>query len=198
MFAYLKGTLEAIGELYVTVDVGGVGFKVAVSSYTRGNLPPMHQTVKLYTTFRVREDAMELFGFINEREQEIFDLLIGINGVGPKAAMSILSVVSPEQFPFVIAGGDTKAITQAAGVGPKLAQRIILELKDKVDFEQGRASVELSDLAPVIPNDEQSEAAQALVSLGYTYPEAAKAVRGVYAEGDSVEAVIKKALKQMM
>ncbi|MBC7765726.1 MAG: Holliday junction branch migration protein RuvA [Hyphomonadaceae bacterium] len=196
MYGYLKGTLEQVKDQSIIIEVAGVGYRVTVSAHTREKLPHMHQGLKLFTTFKVKEDAMELYGFFDEDEQAIFEMLLAVSGVGPKAALNILSVITPQKFPFIIATGDVKSITQAAGVGTKLAQRILLELKDKVKVAD-LTGLSMEDVQRV-PDNEASEAVTALISLGYTYPEAMKAVSAVGDSAKTIEDIIKMALKKMM
>ena len=197
MFAYLKGKLEFIGENHIIIDVTGVGYKVYTSTSTMQKLPQLHQEVKVFTYLHIREDIMDLYGFISQEQLSMFELLISVSGVGPKAALGILSTISASAFALAVVASDAKTITKAPGIGKKLAERIILELKDKIK------SQELIDMQQTqndfaVSANESSEAVHALVVLGYSAGEAAKAVQAVQTEGLEVEEIIKQALKKML
>ena len=197
MFAYLKGKLEFIGENHIIIDVTGVGYKVYTSTSTMQKLPQLHQEVKVFTYLHIREDIMDLYGFISQEQLSMFELLISVSGVGPKAALGILSTISASVFALAVVASDAKTITKAPGIGKKLAERIILELKDKIK------SQELIDMQQTqndfaVSANESSEAVHALVVLGYSAGEAAKAVQAVQTEGLEVEEIIKQALKKML
>ena len=164
----------------VVVDCAGVGYFVAVPSTTAGALPGVGGTCTVYTRMNITENDVSLFGFATREEREMFDLLTGVSGVGPKAGLAILSVLSVQKIIFAVSGGDHKALTAANGVGPKLAQRIVLELKDKLGKGFG-SSVQLSDIpgAQAAPAGAMQQAAAALTSLGYTGSEAAAALSGL-------------------
>lgn len=196
MFAYLKGTLEHIGENYIIIDVNGVGYRVYTSLATIQKLPPIHQQVKVHTYLHIREDIMDLYGFSDKDQLSMFELVISVSGIGPKAALGILSTISPSEFALAIVGSDSKTITKAPGVGKKLAERIILELKDKINSEELAAVSNQSSLGTA--SDYSSEAVNALVVLGYSAGEAARAVQAINSDGLSVEEIIKLALKQLM
>ena len=191
MYAFIQGIIESAGGQSVVVNCNGIGYEVFVSSETLNRLPAIGKAVKLYTYLYVREDAMELFGFLSMEEKEVYQLLISVSGVGPKVGLAIMSVLSPDSLIYAIVNGDVKAIAKAQGVGPKLAQRIILELKDKF---KGYAVSEGQEIA-VTHTSETNEAVEALTSLGYTVSEATKAVTGL--EG-SVEQIVGEALKKLM
>ncbi|NLY42713.1 MAG: Holliday junction branch migration protein RuvA [Clostridiaceae bacterium] len=197
MYAYVKGTIENIKDSYVVVDVSGIGYKVHVPVSTIEKLPQREQFVKLYTYLHVREDAMDLYGFLDEEELYMFELLISVSGVGPKAALALLSTLAPSKFALAVAASDIKTITKAPGVGNKLAQRIILELKDKIKTEDLAGIREMKNM-PLERLDHQSEAVSALVVLGYSFAEASAAVKAVHREGMEVEEIIRKALKQLL
>ena len=196
MFQYIEGKCAAVGQNIAVIDVNGVGFAVSTSMTTLGNLKA-GERVKLYTYLSVREDALELFGFSSEEELRAFKLLISISGVGPKVALAILSVTTPSSLALAIATEDLKTLTNAPGVGKKLAGRIVLELKDKMLKESaGFSSGELN--VPVLTGDgKESEAVEALMVLGYSRPEALKAIGGAPA-GSSVEDIIRYALKNLV
>ena len=194
MYYYIKGTLIKKAENFVVVDCGGVGYMINTSLTSISTLGTAGSEVTMYTYLVVREDAMELCGFASIEEKELFLKLISVSGVGPKAAMSILSVGSPSQIAAAIITNDTKTITKAQGVGPKVAQRVILELKDKIDNSELDIS---TDTVVVQANDTRTEAINALIVLGYSPEAATKAVAKTEA-GLSVEEIIKKALILLM
>lgn len=198
MFYYLKGTVGHLAPNLAVLDCGGVGFACHTTSYTLSYLK-VGEEAKLYTYLNVREDAMELFGFATDNERSCFQMLIGISGVGPKAALSILSSTTPEGLATAIITGNEKALTVAQGIGKKIAQRIILELKDKLakgqlptEGEQGGVAV------TVIPQDKVSEASAALAVLGYGPGEISMALKGLDLEALSLEEIVRQALRRMM
>lgn len=191
MFSYIKGTLEYIGKDYVVVDVNGVGYKIFTAASSVQN-SVIKEQAKMYTYLHVREDIMALYGFLSPEELDMFELLISVSGVGPKAALSLISNITPSKFALCLVTNDVKSLTNAQGIGSKMAQRIILELKDKIKNEQ----LVDNDEEIIIPNNKSSEAINALIALGYSYNEASKAVKSVDQTQD-VETVIKLALKSM-
>lgn len=192
MYAFISGTLDYVGNGYVVLDNNGIGFRIHIPTTILTKLPAPGKQVKLYTYQHIREDAMELFGFLNIEDKEIYEILISVSGVGPKVGLAILSTVEPNAFITAVISSDVKAITKAPGVGPKLAQRIILELKDKFKGYGVEPSVVAEDVATTSYNN---EAIEALTALGYTQNEAAKAVRGL--EG-TVEQIVGQALRNLM
>ena len=200
MFYYLKGRAAHLAPNLAVIDCGGVGYACRTTSYTLSGLQ-MGQEVTLYTHLNVREDAMELYGFGTEKERNCFQLLIGVSGVGPKAALSILSATTPEGLATAIITGDEKALTVAQGIGKKIAQRILLELKDKLAKGQ-TASIQGESYGgsgiTVIPENKLSEASAALAVLGYSQGEINLALKGVDLDALTLEQVIKEALKKMM
>lgn len=196
MFYSLTGKLVHIGASTAVVECGGVGFKCAVSGTTFKNLPGKGAQVTLYTYLHVREDALELFGFSSKDELDCFKLIISVNGVGAKVALSILTAFSPESLAMHIATGDSKSLTRAQGVGAKIAQRIVLELKDKVGVLKS-ADAELFESAKAVSaSSNVSEAVSALVALGFSHSEASLAV-GRLDSGLSVQELIKQGLKNL-
>lgn len=195
MLYSLKGKLIYKEPALAVVECGGVGFKCAVSMATAAKLGDIGSEIMLFTHLNVREDAMDLFGFSDIEEQSCFKMLISVSGVGPKAALAILSELTPERFALCVAANDTKSITRANGVGPKLAQRIVLELKDKVSNADITKGV-TSGSAVSAGGGKLSEAISALVVLGYQQADAAKAVSGLD-ESASVEELIKHGLKAL-
>ena len=200
MFYYLNGTVAHIGPNLAVIDCGGVAYACKTTSYTLAALK-QGEKAKLYTYLHVREEVFELYGFSSENELNCFQMLIGVSGVGPKAALSILSSVSPERLATAIITGDEKALTGAPGVGKKIAQRVILELKDKLAKGQlnGVAGENYSGTGiTVIPENKASEAGAALAVLGYGPAEINEALKGIPVDELSLEAVIKQALKKMV
>lgn len=194
MIYSLNGVLTYTDLTTAVIDCGGVGFKCAVTVNTQKKLPKIGEKVFLYTCLNVREDAMDLFGFYDPEEMTCFKMLISVNGVYPKAALSVLSELTAGRLAAAIAAGDSKALTKAQGVGAKIAQRIVLELKDKIKNTVSADKEAVSDAA--VPNDASavSEAVAALVSLGYSQSEAASAVSGLDSSL-SVEDLIMQALR---
>ncbi len=193
MYAYIKGILTYKNYPVVVLEAGGVGYKISTTTNTIGKLPELGETVTLYTYLNVKEDIMELYGFYTREELSVFELLISVSGVGPKVGATILSSVNPQSFVVAVATGDAKAITKAQGVGPKLAARIILELKDKINKD---GSVEIPESVSQGQSLEvNDEAVEALMVLGYSPSEAKKAVAGLTG---TVEEIIGIALKNLM
>ena len=193
MYAFISGILCSAEGNAVVVENGGIGYRIFVSSSALSKLPALGKAVKIYTYFNVREDAMELYGFLTQEEKDMYELLISISGVGPKVGLAILSVLEPNAFIHAVISGDAKAVAKAPGVGPKLAQRIILELKDK--FKGYALSADVSLAEPVPVGSVASEAAEALCALGYTPAEANRAVAGF--EG-TVEQIVNQGLKNLL
>lgn len=176
MIYSLRGTLVHREPGMIVVECGGVGYGCRTSFNTMTELGETGREVTVYTHLSVREDAVELYGFSSQQELSCFRLLISVSGVGPKAAISILSDMTPERFAFFVAAGDSKSFTRVKGIGAKTAQRIVLELKDKVgaDFSSSQTSqVSFAAGAAAVPTDSVSEALEALMVLGYTQGEAA-------------------------
>lgn len=199
MFYSLTGKIINKREQSFAILCCGVGFKCASTEGTLSKLHLNDDNVTVYTYLNVREDALDLFGFYTEEELEAFKLLISVSGVGPKAALSILSVLTPDSFAVAVASGDAKAITAANGVGPKLAQRVVMELKDKmagVSFISDESSAVSGAVSAVNNMSNTAEAIAALTSLGYSQTEASVAVSKLQPDL-SVEELIKGALKNM-
>ena len=193
MIHSVRGTLIYTDPKTAVVDCGGVGFRCNATHKTLAQLPPLGNEVMLYTYLAVREDAMDLYGFYTPDELDFFKLIIGVNGIGPKLGISILSDFTPEQLCVFISSGDAKAISKANGVGAKTAQRIVLELKDKVSGDVTLSGVE-TFVGNATPVGGAAEAIAALVSLGFTQGAAAKAV-AKFDPQMPVEQIIKEALK---
>lgn len=198
MIAFVKGSLTDVESDRVIIDVGGIGYNVFVSSYTMSRLPLEGNEVKLYTYLNVKEDLMQLYGFLSKDELRIFKLLIGVNGIGPKGGLGILSYLTPDDLRFAVMANDVKAISAAPGIGKKTAEKLILELKDKlgsIEPEEVPTSESVTGNTP-FSKEIQTDAVQALVALGYGSTEALRAVANVMTEQeDSVEEILKKALK---
>lgn len=201
MYSYIRGVLAEIEENQIVVENHGIGYEISVPGQVLDYLPSIGEEVKIYTYHYVREDAILLYGFLSREDVRIFKMLIGVSGIGPKGALAILSVLSTDDLRFAILGDDAKAIAKAPGVGAKTAQRVIIELKDKMSledaFEQKLANnavkSEINSATGV-----KNEAVLALTSLGYSQSEALKVLQGIEIREDSqVEDVLKEALKQM-
>ena len=199
MFYYLKGTVAHMAPYLAVVDCGGVGYACRTTHNTLARLK-VGESAKLYTHLYVREEIFELYGFATEEEKNCFLELIGVSGVGPKAALSILSSTSPEGLAMSIITGDEKALTVAPGIGKKIAQRIILELKDKLAKGQMAAGGEPygGTGVTIIPENKSTEAAAALAVLGYSTQEVSVALKGIDVENLKLEDVIRQALKKMV
>lgn len=199
MFYYLNGTVAHLGPYLAVIDCGGVGYACRTTNHTLASLT-RGQQAKLYTYLHVREDIFELYGFATEGELSSFQMLIGVSGVGPKAALAILSSNTPEGLALAIVSGNEKALTCASGIGKKIAQRIILELKDKLSKGQLTASgVEsFAGGVTIIPENKTSEASAALAVLGYSQPEIVAALKGLDVDHLTLEEIIKQALKRMV
>ena len=198
MIAFVKGNLADVESDRVIIDVGGIGYNVFVSSYTIGRLPLEGNVVKLYTYLNVKEDLMQLYGFLTKDELRIFKLLIAVNGIGPKGGLGILSYLTPDDLRFAVMANDVKAISAAPGIGKKTAEKLILELKDQLGTIETTEAVDAERITGnFTPSKEmQTEAVQALVALGYGSTEALRAVTNVMTEQEeSVEEILKKALK---
>ena len=206
MFYYIKGKLVHLEPTFAVVGVGGVGYKLTVSGTTYEAMPPRSVTdppqVTLYTHLAVREDDIELYGFATQAELSSFRMLLTVSGVGPKAALAVLSLLSPEKFALAVCTDDRRTISRANGVGPKTAARIILELKDKMLKENGGAIPDggAVSAAPAAPagRGKLSEAVDALIVLGYSRPEALTALKTVDTDRLELEAIIRAALKNLM
>ena len=197
MFYYLNGEIALLDEGLAVVDCGGVGYACHTTAYTMSKLR-VGQRAKLYTYCYIREDAFDIFGFFSREELRCFELLIGVTGVGAKAAVAILSTASPERFTLAVMTQDEKALTAAPGVGKKLAQRIILELKDKlgaavteVDFSGGAANIPA-------PGSSVALAQAALQELGYSSAEIGAALKGIQTDGMPTEEIVRQCLRAMV
>ena len=198
MFYYVNGTVAELEAGLAVIDCGGVGYACATTNYTLSQLKK-GERAKLYTYLNVREDAMELFGFASQSELRSFKMLIGVSGVGPKAALSILSSTTPQQLAMAVVMGDEKALTAAPGVGKKLAQRILLELKDKIAKETQEIGLPASAGGAALGSGSKAaEAAAALAVLGYTQQDISAALKGVDVETLPLEEIVRQSLKKMV
>lgn len=211
MFSYIRGPLVEIWEAQAVVEAGGIGWNIHVPVSVLDQLPGIGEEVRLYTSFQVREDAMTLYGFLTRQDLKMFEQLLGVNGIGPKAGLGILSTLAPDDLRMAIISEDVKAIAKAPGIGPKTAKRVILDLKDKISMEEilsGGADATLSENsdgkssaganAGAGMRSVTKDAVEALTALGYSLTEASRAVRKVeITDGMSVEAVLKASLKYL-
>ena len=198
MFYYLNGTVAEIGPNLAVIDCGGVGYACATTNYTLAQLK-RGERAKLFTYLHVREEIFDLYGFSSQAELNSFKMLIGVSGVGPKAALAILSSGTPDQLALSIVTGDEKALTGVPGIGKKIAQRIILELKDKLAKEQSSFTVQGGGAAPKpLGGSKSGEAAAALAVLGYGSQEISTALKGIDMDALPLEEIIRQALKKMV
>ena len=203
MIAYLNGILAEIEEENIVIEVNGIGYNVRIPAGMAGRLPQIGEVVKLYTYTSVREDAIGLYGFLSRDDLNMYRQLITVSGIGPKGGLSVLSAMSADELRMAVISQDAKAIAKAPGVGTKTAQRIILELKDKISLEDTAMMREVNQ----VPQGSmltgkcqaQTEAVEALTALGYSPSEALRAVKAVLQETPDldVEALLKAALKKM-
>lgn len=204
MISYIKGELAGVTEEKAIIEAGGIGYGIYMPGKDLAQLPGIGEQLKVHTYLNVREDAMQLFGFLTGDELEVFRLLITVNGIGPKGGLGILSALSADELRFAVMAGDVKAITAAPGIGKKTAERLILDLKDKLKMEDilERQPEEADLRSGTVGNDVQTEAVEALVSLGYGSAESLRAVREAVKEnqetGLGAEALLKIALKKML
>ena len=194
MISYIKGTLERRGENDIIVEAGGIGYRIFVSPATLAKLPQTGEAVQIFTYFSVKEDGMSLYGFAAREEQEMFEKLLLVNGVGPKGALGFLSVLNPSEIVMAILSDDVKTLSKAPGVGRKTAQRVIFKTEDAVSSLEGAAGIAES----VGGGNAKFEAIDAMTALGYSRSEAAQAVNAVAAEGMTTEDILKAALKRMI
>ena len=200
MFYYVDGTVTVLKQGLAVIDCGGVGYACHASQNTIGKLK-IGTRARLLTYLNVREGIFELYGFIDEEEQSCFEMMIGVSGVGPKAALSILSVAPPDRLALSIITGDEKMLMQAPGIGKKIAQRIVLELRDKMSKEQLESASASSPVAAVAAPggvNHTQEAVAALMVLGYTQAEALHAMEGLDAANMEAEEIICQCLKKLV
>ena len=199
MYAYIKGEIVGITEDNLVLECNNIGYNIRIPLSVAQRLPGIGETVKIYTYTSVREDAFQLFGFLSKDDWEIYKKLIAVNGIGPKGALSILSAMSADDLRFAILSGDAKAISKAPGIGNKSAERIILELRDKVPLMSESASLDSFSENDTSANAEaKNEALEALTALGYSPSEALKALRQIAITEDMDSGdVLKQALKMI-
>jgi len=202
MIAYLKGTLEEIGNDYIIVEVNHIGYQVKVSLRVIEGLGGLGKEIKIHTYTYVREDMIALYGFLTKDDLNMFLLLLGVNGVGPKGALGILSVFSAQELRLAIISQDSKTIAKAPGIGAKTAQRMLIDLKDKVSAEETFEQMGVdTSIVGTVPSDNagaRSDAVEALIALGYSPSESLKAVKAVeIVEGMDSESILKAALKNI-
>lgn len=200
MYSYIKGELVEILDDIIVVEAGQIGYNIHIPASMIDNFTGIGQNIKIYTYLHVKEDDMQLYGFLTRDDLNVFKLLLGVSGIGPKGALAVLSVMTPDDLRFAVLGEDAKSIAKAPGIGNKTAQRVILELKDKLSledvFEAKTAHVAEANANSV--SNVKNEAVQALTALGYSSSEALKAISGIEITEDiTVEEVLKEALKQM-
>lgn len=208
MIRYLSGLLTEVGETEIVVEVQGIGYAVNVPASMIENLPALGEQVKVYTYFSVREDAMQLFGFLSREDLQMFRLLISVNGIGPKAGLGIMGSMRGEDIRFAVVSEDAATIAKAPGIGPKTAKKVILELKDKIDLAEMAVDAvgeeKQNNISSNIGTGMENytavvqDAIEALVVLGYPKTDAARAVRGVELTEDMpVEELLKRSLKNL-
>ena len=201
MISFVRGRLAEVAESSCVVETAGLGMEINIPYTVLEELPHIGEEVILYTYFKIAEDAMSLYGFLSRRDEEMFERLISVSGIGPKAALAILSTLAPDDLRMAIAAGDAKAIAKAPGVGAKTAQRLILELRDKIDIAEiigGGTSGAAGASAAAAGGAPAREAVEALTALGYSASEAARAVREAASEDMTSEDVLRAALKLLV
>lgn len=202
MISYIRGELISVDPDRIVVEAGGIGYNINIPQTVLPGLPGIGFEVKIHTYLQVREDAMQLFGFLTRDDLDVFRLLLGVSGVGPKGALAVLSQLSADDLRFAVLSGDDKAIAKAPGLGKKTAQKIILELKDKLKledaFEARSAHAAAAGAAGAAGNPAVQETVEALAALGYSASEALKTVKNIAgAENMDVEALLSEALKRL-
>ena len=194
MFAYIKGSLEMKFKNYVVIDVGGIGYKIFMAENAINDIGEIGKIVKVFTYYRVREDDISIYGFNTQEQLKMFELLLSVSGVGAKSALVMLSCIEPSDFAIAVISNNIKLLTQIPGIGPKSAQRIILELKDKLKSEQNEEQLEESKAKSLKINENVQEAISGLMVLGYSRKDIEKAFEHLTVETLSVEELIKKGL----
>jgi len=196
MFAYLRGALAEINLGKVVLDVNGVGYMVNVPTSVISQLPHLGEQIKMFVHLVVKEDAQDLYGFLDESSKSIFEKLISVSGIGPKAAISTLSALTPERIVLAVASGDEKILSSVPGIGKKTAQRVVLELKDKLKG----SNKEGDNFSPAlfsVGTTKENETVQALLALGYELSESYTVVKSVYDDKLDLQTLVKNALKVM-
>ena len=203
MISFIKGYIAETTENSVILETDSIGYEIFMTGPAIEETSRMQDKIKIYTYFHVREDTMQLYGFLSRDDLEMFRLLLNVNGIGPKAAMGVLAAITADELRFAVLSDDVKTISRAPGIGKKTAQKLILELKDKLKLEDAfekkldhqEENLSLTDTSL---RDSRQEAVEALTALGYSSTNALRAVRQVSEEtGDDVEAILKAALKQL-
>lgn len=194
MLAYIKGPLEMKEQNYIVIDIGGLGYKIFMSENAINSIGELGEIVKVHTYYRVREDDISIYGFKTQEELRTFELLLSVSGVGAKSALVMLSCIEPSEFAIAVSTNNIKTLTQIPGIGNKSAQRIILELKDKVKAEQNEELVETSKSKARETNENIQEAISGLMVLGYSKKDITKAFEHLTVETLSTEDLIKKGL----
>ena len=194
MFAYIKGSLEMKFKNYIVIDVGGLGYKIFMPENDINSIGEIGEIIKVFTYYRVREDDVSIFGFKTQEQLRMFELLLSVSGVGAKSALVMLSCIEPSDFAIAVISNNVKLLTQIPGIGPKSAQRIILELKDKLKAEQNEEQFEESKLKSAKINENVQEAISGLMVLGYSKKDIEKAFEHLTVETLSVEELIRKGL----
>ena len=194
MFAYIKGSLEMKFKNYIVIDVGGLGYKIFMPENAINSIGEIGEIIKVFTYYRVREDDISIFGFKTQEQLRMFELLLSVSGVGAKSALGMLSCIEPSEFAIAVISNNVKLLTQIPGIGPKSAQRIILELKDKLKSEQNEEQIEESKAKSIKVNENVQEAISGLMVLGFSKKDIEKAFEHLTVETLSVEELIKKGL----
>lgn len=198
MISYLKGSLEVKNIDYIVIDVGGIGYKVYMSSNSINRLGEIGSSVKVYTYMRVREDDISLYGFCTSEELRMFEQLLGVSGIGAKSALTILANISPSSFALAIISGDINTLKNLPGIGAKSAQRMILELKDKMKTQDGIQSEEVVNInSSYVNNNKTKDAIEALQVLGYSRRDIEVVLSKIDVKDDQVEEIIRKSLKYL-
>lgn len=203
MISYIKGILSEVSDAFIVVEAAGVGYGINVPATVISELPPLGTELKIHTYYSVKEDSQSLFGFLYKEDREIFKHLISVNGIGPKGAIAILSVLRPDELRMAVIMGDAKTISRAQGIGKRTAERVILELKDKLSVpaglsDEGGAVISGTSAAAAFSSGPVAEAIDALTVLGYSRAEAGRAVGAVeVSEAMTTEQILKAALKQI-
>jgi Holliday junction DNA helicase RuvA len=199
MISYIKGELTEVFDEIIVVENNGIGYNIRVPASLLSRIPRVGTDVKVYTYLYVREDAMNLYGFLTRDDLDVFKLLITVNGIGPKGALGILSTITPDELRFAVLSDDVKLISRAPGIGSKTAQKLIIELKDKLKLEDAFEKKLMHNNEEIsIDLDGKNEAIQALVALGYGSAEAIKAVKQVeHLDEKDSESILKEALKKL-
>ncbi len=197
MINYIKGELVYIGESDIIVDNNGIGYSISVSASTVYKLPHINSEIKIFTFMDVKEGGIQLYGFVSKEELDMFALLITVSGVGPKGALALLGELSPSDIVLAISSQDRNTLSVGKGIGKKTAERIILDLKDKVSGISVSSDMGAVPAMTSVYSDDKNDAIAGLVSLGFTRSEAARAVEAIYSEGMDSGKIISAALKRM-